>query len=57
MARSKRKRRFGVIFSRDIKFKFDKMKRLLIQCIRKMKIMKITAEELMSEEIIMKKPY
>lgn len=33
------------------------MRTVLIQSVRKLKIMKISAEELMSDKVILKKPY
>jgi hypothetical protein len=44
--RSKMKK-YGVIFSRDVKSKFDRMRELLIQCVRKLKLMRISAEEVL----------
>lgn len=52
-----RVRRYGVIFSRSVRGKFDRMRELLIQCVRKLKVMKITCDELMSDRVILRKPY
>ncbi|CAD8142327.1 unnamed protein product [Paramecium pentaurelia] len=53
----KNKRRSNAIYSEQVKFLFKKMFHLIVDCVKKMKSMKLTIKEVFQHGVIQKKPY
>ncbi|CAK65728.1 unnamed protein product (macronuclear) [Paramecium tetraurelia] len=52
-----KKRKVGAVFSTSIRVKLEKMRALILDCVKKLRFMKLDPEQLMQSRTILKQPY
>ncbi|CAD8142325.1 unnamed protein product [Paramecium pentaurelia] len=52
-----KKRKVGAVFSTSVRMKLEKMRSLILDCVKKLRFMKLDPELLMQSRTILKKPY
>ncbi|KAM3139892.1 hypothetical protein pb186bvf_007923 [Paramecium bursaria] len=50
-------KKLAQMFSEQVGYKFAKMKKILTECIRRMRFMRVTPDDLIAQRIILKNPY
>lgn len=51
------KRKVGAVFSVSVRMMLEKMRMLILDCVKKLRYMKLEPEELLNSRAILKKPY
>ncbi|CAK73240.1 unnamed protein product (macronuclear) [Paramecium tetraurelia] len=52
-----KKRKVGAVFSTSVRMKLEKMRALILDCVKKLRFMKLDPEQLMQNRTILKNPY